>query len=264
VCFDRDSSPPPLPPERRLLPIAGGAGAEPLTLTAADGAELSAALALAPAGSGTGVVVLPDVRGLYRFYVELTERFAEAGHSAIAIDYFGRSAGTGERDAGFDAFTHLTLVTPEMVQRDLAAAATALREASGAERLVVVGFCFGGAQACLAATDPAPGVAGVVSFYGILDARRGRLVFLPSPLDHAHGTRLPLLGIYGGADPLIPAEDVREFDRRLDAAGVPHELVAYPGAPHSFFDRKQEEHAEACADAWSRVLGFIATAPPSA
>ena len=39
---------------------------------------------------------------------------------------------------------------------------------------------------------------------------------------------------------------------------VEHELVVYDGAPHSFFDRKQEDFAEASADAWSRVLAFVA------
>jgi carboxymethylenebutenolidase len=34
--------------------------------------------------------------------------------------------------------------------------------------------------------------------------------------------------------------------------------VTYPGAPHSFFDRRYEEHAEACADAWRRMLAFLA------
>lgn len=263
MCFSLDSSPPPVPNQHRLPPITGGAGAESLTLTAADGVEFSAALALSPASKETGVVILPDVRGLYRFYVELAERFAEAGHSAIAIDYFGRSAGTGERDADFDPFTHLTLVTPEVVQRDLTAAAAALREADDVERLVAVGFCFGGAQACIAATAPDLGLAAAVSFYGILNARRGRLVFLPSPLDHAHATAVPLLGIYGGADPLIPADDIACYDERLDGAGVPHELVTYPGAPHSFFDRTQEEHAAACDDAWARVLEFLAPEGPA-
>ena len=44
------------------------------------------------------------------------------------------------------------------------------------------------------------------------------------------------------------------FDAALSAAGVEHELVVYDGAPHSFFDRRYEEHAEASADAWQRVL----------
>jgi carboxymethylenebutenolidase len=61
----------------------------------------------------------------------------------------------------------------------------------------------------------------------------------------------------GGADGGIPVEEVREFEQALAAAGVEHEVVVYEGAPHSFFDRKQEEFADASADAWSRVLGFI-------
>ena len=33
--------------------------------------------------------------------------------------------------------------------------------------------------------------------------------------------------------------------------------MVYPGAPHSFFDRKQEQFAEASEDAWSRALAFV-------
>ena len=61
----------------------------------------------------------------------------------------------------------------------------------------------------------------------------------------------------GGDDPGIPVADVTAFDEALDAAGVDHEVVVYPNAPHSFFDRKQEEFAEASADAWERTLRFI-------
>ena len=53
------------------------------------------------------MIILPDVRGLYRFYVELAERFAEAGHHAIAIDYFGRTAGTGGRDGEWEYMPHV-------------------------------------------------------------------------------------------------------------------------------------------------------------
>jgi carboxymethylenebutenolidase len=61
----------------------------------------------------------------------------------------------------------------------------------------------------------------------------------------------------GGADQAITAEDVAAFEEALTAAGVEHELVTYDGAPHSFFDRRYEEHAEASEDAWRRVLAFI-------
>ena len=67
----------------------------------------------------------------------------------------------------------------------------------------------------------------------------------------------PILALQAGDDPGIPVEDSEAFDAALTAAGVEHELVIYPGAPHSFFDRKHEEFAEASGDAWNRVLGFL-------
>src|SRR4029077_6570857 len=95
----------------------GGAGAELLELRSADGTPFSAAFAESPVGSEPGVVILPDVRGLYRFYIELAERFAAAGHHAIAIDYFGRTAGLGPRDEDFDYMPHVNAprARPELV-----------------------------------------------------------------------------------------------------------------------------------------------------
>jgi carboxymethylenebutenolidase len=61
----------------------------------------------------------------------------------------------------------------------------------------------------------------------------------------------------GGDDPGIPLEEVDAFKQALEVAGVEHEVVVYDGAPHSFFDRKQEKFAEASADAWERSLDFI-------
>jgi carboxymethylenebutenolidase len=52
-------------------------------------------------------------------------------------------------------------------------------------------------------------------------------------------------------------EESNAFDEALDEAGVEHEVVVYPGAPHSFFDRKHEEFADASEDAWNRVLAFL-------
>jgi carboxymethylenebutenolidase len=102
MCFAFDARPPDLPTDLALPPIAGGAGAEVLELSSADGARFSAAIAHSTEGQGSGVLISPDVRGLYPFYTELAERFALAGHHAIAIDYFGRTAGLGPRGEDFD------------------------------------------------------------------------------------------------------------------------------------------------------------------
>jgi carboxymethylenebutenolidase len=257
LCFASDARPPELPADLARPPLAGGAGAETLELTSADGTAFSAALAEAPepAGAGApGVIILPDVRGLYRFYIELAERFAQAGHHAIAIDYFGRTAGTGTRDDDFDFMPHVEKTRVVQVQADIDAARAALAEREGVTSFVTVGFCFGGTQSFLAGTSPELNLDGVVGFYGRIEGGRAGL---PSLLEAAKDIRCPVLGLFGGADPNIPTDQVQAFDRALDEAGVEHEIVIYPGAPHSFFDRAYEEHAGASSDAWRRVLDFL-------
>jgi carboxymethylenebutenolidase len=69
--------------------------------------------------------------------------------------------------------------------------------------------------------------------------------------------KCPVQSIFGGADEGIPPADVEAFDAALRKAGIKHDLKVYPGAPHSFFDRKYTEFAEASADAWKRVQAFV-------
>jgi carboxymethylenebutenolidase len=264
MCFAADAHPPELPADLALAPLAGAAAAEPLTLTSADGTRFSAALADTPEPrSDTGVVILPDVRGLYRFYEELAERFAQAGYPAIVIDYFGRTAGLGPRDDAFEYWPHTLQTEHATIQADIAAGVQALRERTRARRVVVVGFCFGGTVAFLAAANPDLDLAGAIGFYGGMDPGK-RDMKLPSPVDLAPQTRVPVLGLFGGADQGIPAERVAAYTDALADAGVEHDIHVYPGAPHSFFDRKFEEFRAESEDAWRRVLAFLearATAP---
>jgi carboxymethylenebutenolidase len=249
VCFDYDSSPP-------VPIISGGAVShEDLVLEARDGARFAAFAALPDEPPRAGVVVLPDVRGLYRFYEELALRFAERGIAAVAIDFFGRTAGVGKRDEGFPYREHADQTTPQGVQADVAAAVEWLRSPAGGSpgAIFTVGFCFGGRHSWLAAAG-GHGLAGAVGFYG----RPGPFQDgSPGAAGRAAEMKAPILGLMGGADPAISADDVAGFERALEAAGVEHELVTYEGAPHSFFDRKQEEFAEASEDAWARVLAFV-------
>jgi carboxymethylenebutenolidase len=222
-------------------------------LEAADGNRFAAFLAAPEEPARVGVVILPDVRGLYRFYEELALRFAERGYAAIAFDYFGRTAGVEKRGDDFEYMPHVERTTQDGVQADVAACAARLR-ASGCESVFTVGFCFGGRNSWLAAAS-GHGLAGAIGFYG--RPGEGRPSGAPGPLQRASEMACPILALQAGDDPMIPVEDSRAFGDALEAAGVGHEVVIYPGAPHSFFDRKHEEFAADSDDAWGRVLGFL-------
>ena len=240
MCFDLDSSPP--------IPTISGAAVshEDLVLTAADGNRLAAFLATPDEHASTGIAILPDVRGLYRFYEELALRFAERGYAALAIDYFGRTAGVEKRGEEFEYRPHVEATTDEGVQADVAAAVARLREL-GCKSIFSVGFCFGGARSWLAAAS-GHDLAGAIGFYG-----------RPGPAtERVDDIACPILALQAGDDQNISLADNAAFDEALARAGVDHEIVTYAGAPHSFFDRKQEEFADASQDAWSKVLAFVA------
>jgi carboxymethylenebutenolidase len=247
MCFDHDSAPP--------IPELSGAAVshDDLVLQAADGNRFAAFLAAPEEPARVGVVVLPDVRGLYRFYEELALRFAERGYAAITFDYFGRTAGAEKRGDDFEYMPHVEQTTPEGVQADVGACVAHLRD-TGCESVFSVGFCFGGRNSWLAAAS-GHDLAGAIGFYG--RPGEGRPSGTPGPIQRVSEMTAPILALQGGDDPGIPVEDSQAFDEALDAAAVEHEVVIYPGAPHSFFDRKQEEFEAESKDAWSRVLGFI-------
>src|SRR5438552_455898 len=122
MCFDSDSLPP--------IPVVSGAAVshDDLVLQAADGTRFAAFAATPDEPAATGVVILPDVRGLYRFYEELALRLAERGHAAIAFDYFGRTAGAAKRDDDFEYMPHVEKVTAAEIQNDVGAAVERLRD----------------------------------------------------------------------------------------------------------------------------------------
>jgi carboxymethylenebutenolidase len=215
-------------------------------LEAADGNRFAAFYAAPEEQAGRGVVVLPDVRGLYRFYEELALRLAERGIAAIAFDYFGRTAGAEKRGEDFEYMPHVEQTTTQGVQADVRACIDELR-GRGCATIFTLGFCFGGRHSWLAAADQ-DGLAGAIGFYGRPADATARAAEL----------KAPILALQAGDDRNITTDDNAAFAAALEAAGVEHELVTYEGAPHSFFDRKQEQFQAASDDAWAKVLAFIA------
>jgi carboxymethylenebutenolidase len=250
MCFEIDRVPP-------APPIAGGsADSEDLVLTAKDGNQFAAFAARGNRPTGAGMVVMPDVRGLFRFYEELALRFAEQGINSVAIDYFGRTAGVSKRDADFDFMPQVRATTQAGVAADVGAAVAYLKSPEGGSctSVFTVGFCFGGSNSWNQAAEK-HGLAGVIGFYG----RPGNgFDGTPGPAAKAKDMDCPVLALMAGGDTFIPLSDAEVLRQALDDAHVPNEVVVYPRAPHSFFDRTYDEWADASADAWQRMLSFIA------
>ena len=246
MCFDVDSTPP-------IPAIHGGeVDHRHVELVADDGNRF---LAFEASGGEVGVVILPDVRGLYRFYEELALRFAERGMDALAIDYFGRTAGVATRDDDFDFWPEVRATTIEGVTADVRAAVTHLRRADADRPVFVIGFCFGGSNSWHMAASGMD-LTGAVGFYGHPD-RPDFPQGAPSVMSRIADMDCPVLALQGGNDPGIPTEVDDAFSESMAALEVDGEVVVYDGAPHSFFDRKQDDFTDASDDAWRRVQAFI-------
>ena len=248
MCYD-DNARPPLPPGTN-----GTAKGEDLVLQASDGNRFAAYTAQPEHPTGARILILPDVRGLHRFYKELALRFAETGITALAIDYFGRTAGLTERNDAFEFWPHVQQLNVQTIFSDVTAAFASLRQDEKNAPIFTIGFCLGGGLSLLTATQNL-GQAGAIGFYaGLSRVMPGST---GSILEQAVHITCPVLGLFGGADPGIPTSDVQALDENLDKAGIEHEIIIYPDAPHSFFDRRATDFAAASTDSWQRVQAFI-------
>lgn len=245
MCFDHDAEPP-------IDSTGGPITTTRLQLEASDGNRFDAFDAVPIEIGATAVIVLPDVRGLFGFYEQLAVRLAEQGHRSLAIDYFGRTAGTGSRSEDFEFMPHVEQTTYEGLVNDVKAAVAHLGDSH--DRIYVIGFCFGGSNAWHMAAEGLR-LAGVVGFYGHPD--RDRPTGSGTVIGKTDRMTCPVLALMAGEDHMITADMVSRFEAALAASAVPHEVVTYPGAPHSFFDRKYDEFGDESEDAWQRVLAFV-------
>ncbi|HEX2360810.1 MAG TPA: dienelactone hydrolase family protein [Jiangellaceae bacterium] len=236
-----------LPPEP---PAAGALGDHgELFLLSADGTEFGAYYAYPQSRRArSAVVVMPDERGLHRFYQELANRFATAGLLAIGIDYYGRTTQLGSpRGESFPFHQHADQLRSEQVTQDVHAATLWLRNDPAHNVNAVFSVGFGsGATLSLRQSAADHGLAGCVGFYGRPDLVSSEIGSL----------RAPMLVLAAGQDS-TPVDEIERFAEQVRDQGVEAELHVYPDAPPSFFDRADAEYPQECDDAWRRVLAFI-------
>ena len=123
-------------------------------------------------------------------------------------------------------------------------------------KLGIVGFCWGGRQVWLYAAHN-PKLKAGVSWYGVLQRPKNDMT-PDNPIDLVQRINAPILGLYGGADPGIPAAQIDAMRTAIKAAGKPSEIVVYPDTPHGFnADYRPSYRPQQARDAWERMLTWF-------
>jgi dienelactone hydrolase len=195
------------------------------------------------------VFIVQDWDGLTDYEKRRADMLAEMGYDAFAVDMFGE----GIRPAEVDhrrALTGALYGDRAKMRALLAGGLEQARALSEADRIVAMGYCFGGAVTLeLARSGMAEDVVGYASFHGGLSTPEGQ----SWPSDSA-----PVLILHGGADAAIPMSEVATFAEELEAANVAYEIEVYSGAPHAFTvfgsDRYRETADRKSWDAFSEFL----------
>ena len=193
-----------------------------------NGDEAHGYLALPDAGAGPGVIVIQEWWGLTDHIRDVTDRFASEGFVALAPDLYG---GRTTHDAS-EASRLMQELPVEQAAHDLSGAVDYLldHEAVNSDRVGAVGFCMGGGFVLVLAALEGDRVGAAVPYYGVGGYEDMDLSEIAAPV----------LGHYGAEDESASPSAVHELERRLEEAGVEHDLRIYEGAGHAFFN--DEDH----------------------
>ncbi|OLB98342.1 MAG: dienelactone hydrolase family protein [Chloroflexi bacterium] len=196
------------------------------------------------AGPHPAVVVIHEAFGLNDNIKQISDRFADAGYAALAVDLFT------DRNRAICMARYMAGMLMGSVNRygidDLKSALTFLAKLPevDVQRMGAIGFCMGGGFAIAwACTDSR--LKAIAPFYAAN----------PRPLEVVK--RLcPVVGSYPEKD--FTARAGRSLDQALTRHKIVHDIKIYPNAQHSFFnDAGRASNPEAADDAWRRVLGFF-------
>ncbi len=198
--------------------------------------------------SPPGLIVIHEWWGLNDNIQAMTERLADEGYVALAVDLYGGEMASTSDEA--QALMQQAMGRKPMLTENLEAAYRYLQEEQGVGNVGTIGWCFGGGWSLQAALAMPKQIDATVIYYGQLVTDRDRLAALD----------MPILGLFGEEDGGIPVSGVRTFEETLQSLGKNAEIVVYPGAGHAFANPSGERYvAEAAEDAWAKTLAFLDT-----
>lgn len=201
-----------------------------------------------PAEKAPLVLLIHDWDGLTDYEIKRANMLAEEGYAVFAADLFGKGIRPKQDNDKKQHTGELYQDRRKMRLLINAALDKAVELGANPHKVVVIGYCFGGA-AVLEMARSGKDLQGFVSFHGGLTTPPGQ--------DYANA-KAEILILHGAADKAISMQDFAKLSTELEIHQVPNEMIAYGGADHAFtvfgIDRY---HAEADKKSWQRLLDFL-------
>ena len=204
---------------------------------------------ISPSSQAPLVVLIHDWDGLTDYEIKRAHMLAESGYAVFAADLFGAGVRPTEVKDKRQHTGELYKDRKKMRALMNGALATAKSKGARVDNAVVAGYCFGGAAVLEWARSGAD-LKGFATFHGGLKTPQGQ--------DYSK-TRGEVLIMHGTADTAITMDQFATLAQELEAAGIPHEMISYGGAPHAFTVFGSERYREtADKKSWSRFQEFLA------
>jgi len=203
---------------------------------------------VSPSERAPFVMLIHDWDGLTDYEVKRADMLAELGYTVFAIDLFGAGVRPTEVKDKRQHTGELYKDREKMRALMYGALDEAKRKGADTKNAVVMGYCFGGAAVLEMARSGAD-VKGFATFHGGLKTPEGQ--------DYSN-TRGQILVMHGTADTAITMDQFAALANELEAAGVPHEMITYGGAPHAFTVWGENRyHKTADKRSWKRFTEFL-------
>ena len=239
---------------------ATGLTAGEVMIAAKDG-QIPAYRAMPEGGKNLPVVlVVQEIFGVHAHIKDVCRRFARAGYLAIAPELYARQ-GDAAKYADIPKLIEeiVSKVPDSQVMSDLdLAAAWAAKNGGNSDKMAVTGFCWGGRIVWMYAAHNPKLKAGVAWYGGLI--RPTSPITPKHPIDIAATLKVPVLGLYGGADTGIPNDTVEKMQFALKETGSASRIHVYPDTPHAFYADYRPSYCQPQAgDAWKRCLAWFTT-----
>jgi carboxymethylenebutenolidase len=206
------------------------------------------------------VLVVHELFGVHEYIKDVCRRWARLGYYAIAPELFARQGDPTKEPDAAKIMADIVDKVPDAEVGDDLDAALAFAQASGSAdvaRAAVTGFCWGGREVWLYAARN-PQLKAAVAWYGPLAFQTDPALRPKNPPDIAADLKVPVLGLYGGADRGITAAQIDAMQKKLAEAGGASKIIVYPDAGHAFHADYRPSYNKADAEAsWREATAWL-------